>query len=462
MSLRPLADAFVEGVARLLAAAFFRRIEIVGEARIPRDRPLVLVGNHVNSLIDPLLFVATLPVMPRFLAKSTLWGKPLMRPILALAAAVPVHRRQDEGVDPAKNLETFARCHELLARGGSIALFPEGISHNEPALAPLRTGAARIVLEAEARFGPLGTRIVPVGLVFDDKQRFRSRVLVEVGEPLDPAPEVERYATDPQGVVRALTERIEKALRRVTLNYGSWEEAALVGRAADLFARPGLALPLDRTLAEESTLHRRFIEGYEDLRQRFPERTARAAAAVAEYDRLLKTAGLTDELVAARFPIPSVLRFLARSLPGLVLAAPFAVVGTVLNWVPYRLAGWISRQVAWEPDVAATYKLYPSLVLFPVTWLAEAAAAAWAWGLWAGVGVLAAAPVLGWIALRFHDRRRSLAAEARAYWLLATRQRLADELRRRRRAAHEAVMALAELALRPDRGSGLEEPEGLS
>ncbi len=462
MSLRRLADRFVVRVAGLLAAAFFRRVEVVGAARIPPGRPLLLVGNHVNSLIDPLLLLAALPVTPRFLAKSTLWKNHLLRPLLVLAGAVPVYRRQDEGVDPAKNLATFARCHELLARGGAIALFPEGTSHSEPGLVPLRTGAARIVLEAEERFGPLGTRIVPVGLVFDDKQRFRSRVLVEVGEPVDPAPEVELYRTDPQGAARALTARLEQALRRVTVNYGSWKEAALIGRAADLFARPGLALPVDRSLAEESTLHRRFIEGYEDLRQRFPERTARAAETVEEYARLLETACLTDEHVAARYPMPSVLRLLARSLPGLALAFPFAMVGTVLNWVPYRLAGWISRKVTWEPDVAATYKLYPSLLLFPAFWLAEAGAAGWAWGLWAGALVLVAAPLLGWIALRFNDRRRSLAAEARAYWLLATRQRLADELRRRRRAAHEQVMTLAELAARPDLETEGDEPAALS
>lgn len=443
---RRLADRFTRGVARLMARAFFRRVEVVGLGRIPRGRPLILVGNHVNSLIDPLMFVAFLPVLPRFLAKSTLFLKPHLRPILALAGAVPVYRRQDEGVDTAKNLETFARCHELLAAGGAIGIFPEGISHSEPALAPLKTGAARITLEAEERFPGLGVAIVPVGLMWDEKERFRSRALVEVGEPIDPSPEVASAAEDEPAAVRALTARIEAGLKAVTLNYGSWEEAALIGRAADLFGRPALALPTDRTLAEDFSLHQRFIEGFAELRERFPARTGKAAEAVAAYDRLLETAGFTDEQVAARYPLPTVLRSLVRLLIKLLFGLPLALAGTVLNWVPYRLAGFIGRKVGTEPDIVSTYKLFPSLVLFPLTWAVTAGLAGWWWGPWAALAGLFAAPLCGWVALRFHDRRASLQRGVRAYWLLATRHRLAEELRRRRKLAYDEITALAELA----------------
>ncbi|HTQ80079.1 MAG TPA: lysophospholipid acyltransferase family protein, partial [Thermoanaerobaculia bacterium] len=192
MTQTPLArlDRVLPALARFLLRVFFRQVEVVGEERIPRGRPLVLVANHVNGLIDPVLVYGPLPLHPCFLAKSTLWKIPILAQLLDLARAIPVYRRQDEGVDPRRNEETFARCHEALAEGGTIALFPEGTSHNEPALQPLKTGAARIALEAERRFGPLGVRLLPVGLTFDERGRFRSRALVRVGEPVDPAPEL--------------------------------------------------------------------------------------------------------------------------------------------------------------------------------------------------------------------------------------------------------------------------------
>src|SRR5690242_9149367 len=92
------ADVVLLILARLTLRVFFRRIAIEGTQRIPREVPLILVANHFNGLVDPLL-LSFLPVRPRFLAKSTLWENPLVRPLLGLSAAVPVYRQQDEGVD---------------------------------------------------------------------------------------------------------------------------------------------------------------------------------------------------------------------------------------------------------------------------------------------------------------------------------------------------------------------------
>jgi glycerol-3-phosphate O-acyltransferase/dihydroxyacetone phosphate acyltransferase len=170
-------------LARTLTRIFFREIEVVGAERVPEAGPLLVVANHHNSLVDPALVLARLPRAPRFLAKSTLWKLPGLRVLLDAAGSIPVYRRQDAGEDTTRNRETFARCHEVLGAGGAVALFPEGISHDAPRLASLKTGAARIALEAGARFAPLGLRILPVGLVFDQKGKFRSRALLRVGAP---------------------------------------------------------------------------------------------------------------------------------------------------------------------------------------------------------------------------------------------------------------------------------------
>jgi glycerol-3-phosphate O-acyltransferase / dihydroxyacetone phosphate acyltransferase len=190
-------DGAVALLARAVARIFFRHVEVFDGARIPRGHPLVVVANHENNLMDPLLLAGFLGLRPRFLAKSTLWSHPVVAPLLLLAGALPVHRRQDAGADLARNRDTFARCHDALARGAAVALFPEGTSHNRPHRLPLKTGAARIALEAEVRHGPLGLSILPVGIVYDDKARFRSRAIVQVGPPLDPAPEAAAYAAAP-------------------------------------------------------------------------------------------------------------------------------------------------------------------------------------------------------------------------------------------------------------------------
>ncbi len=435
----------MRALARLVLRIWFREVEVCGAERIPPDRPLVLVANHVNGLIDPLMLMAPLPVQPRFLAKSTLWKIPPLRPFLRLAGSIPVYRPQDKE-DTSRNAETFARAGEVLAERGAIALFPEGKSHSQPGLQPLRTGAARIVLEAERKHPGLGVRIVPVGLLFDAKETFRSRALVQVGEPLDPAPEVAMQERDPVAAVRALTARIDDALQDVTLNYETWEDARLIARAADLYRRRAPELPGRGRLSEGFAYRRAFLEGYERLRERHPERVAAAAEAVREYDRLLRAFGLRDDQVAAAYPPSPVLRFVVQTLLRLLLHLPVAAVGTLLNYPIYRIVGPLVRRLTRDPDQVATLKVIGALILFPLAWIAEGWLAGRYFGPWIGIAVALAAPLIGYGALLFHDRRIVFWHEARAYLILRTRKRLAAELKGRREAVLRQVEELEEMS----------------
>lgn len=458
----------IDWLANRLLRTFYRSLEVAGGEKIPRDRPLVLVGNHVNGLLDAALFIGFLPVKPRFLAKSTLWQIAVLRPFLKLAAAIPVYRRQDPGVDPESNAETFRRCHEVLAAGGAIAIFPEGTSHNEPALVPLKTGVSRIVLQAEVRFGtadqPLGTHIVPVGLTFDDKGRFRSRVLIHVGEPIDPSPEVAQYADEPREAVVRLTERVRSALESVTLNYDSWREAQLISRAAEIWARPEHGAVSELPLQESFSLRKVFAEGYENLLELEPERVHAVAQCVDEYDRQLELYRLADEQVASRYPPSQVVGFVLESLALILLRLPLGAVGTVLNALPYTAAGWFADWKSPSRDVDATYKLLASLLFFPLTWLAWSAAAfatatfgatnvtvgdAWLWAL----GVLLLGPFTGYFALRFHQRRGLFLRQTRAFLRLRFGGREIEELRRLRRRVRSAVSELAEMWVASRTGS---------
>lgn len=434
---------FVTGLARALLSVFFRQVEVVGEERVPRGAPLMVVANHVNGLIDPAVLLGFLPVRPRFLGKSTLWSNPVLRPFLDLAAAIPVYRRQDPGVDASQNVETFAACYEVLRAGGTIALFPEGRSHSEPALAELKTGVSRIVLEAEAKYGGIGSRILPVGLTYDDKGRFRSRVLMAIGEPLDPAAELALYGDDPQGAVRALTARVRDALEEVTLNFPSWDEARLIERAAEIFARPSAELPSEPSLGDRFELGRAFIAGYAQLHAAWPEEVEKVAEAVREYDARLAHYRLRDVQVASAYPTGRVALFVLKSLAVLLLRLPLAAAGLAVNYPPYWAVGRLARRLGGEPDLPATYKIFGSLVLYPLTWILWSVAVGLAWGLWPALAALALAPVTGYFALRFYERRRYFQGQARAFLLLRSGHPGVEELRRLRREVLGAVERLA-------------------
>lgn len=447
--------ALAERLARLLLRVFFRRVEVAGLERLPARGPAILVANHHNSLIDPALVLGFLPLRPRFLAKSTLWKVPGIRQLLELAAVIPVVRRQDvgEGEDPAKNAETFARCHEALAAGDVIALFPEGISHDAPRLAPLKTGAARIALEAEARFGPLRVPVVPVGLTFDAKGRFRSRALVRVGEPIPAEAWVDLHRRDPRRAVRELTEAIRRGLEAVTLNYESPAEARGIERVGEILSAEDLELPARMALEEAFTLRQGALAQARRLRESHPEALRAVARRLARYEARLAHLGVEDAHVAARYPRDAVGLYVLGTASLLLFWLPLAAVGTVLSWLPYRLCGLLAKRVRSE-DLPATFKLFGGFFLFPLVWTIEALAA----GLWLGWGaalalLLVVAPGTAWIAMRFHERHEQLWNEAEAWLRLRLRGATARRLRAERDALRAEVERLRALALEGESGS---------
>src|SRR6266550_8941434 len=135
---------------RVVLRIFFRRIEVSGTDSVPRVGPVIFVLNHPNGLIDPVFLLALAPRRVSFLAKAPLFRMPVIGAIARAFEAIPVHRHQDAGSDLAKNAQMFEAARAVLVRGGTIAIFPEGTSHSDPKLRPLKTGTARIALGAAA------------------------------------------------------------------------------------------------------------------------------------------------------------------------------------------------------------------------------------------------------------------------------------------------------------------------
>lgn len=191
------------------ATRTFYRTTVTG-GRIPHDGPLLLVGNHPNSLLDPL-FLASVAQRPvRFLAKAPLFSNPWTAWAVQAVGAIPVYRPSDDPGLVGRNASMFRAVHAALHAGAAVGIFPEGMSHDAPSLVPLRTGAARIALGARSQLGR-DVPIVPVGLVFSSKEEFRSRAHAVIGEPVSWAGigGGEESAAD----VKELTSRIDRSRR---------------------------------------------------------------------------------------------------------------------------------------------------------------------------------------------------------------------------------------------------------
>jgi 1-acyl-sn-glycerol-3-phosphate acyltransferase len=429
--------SLVRRLAEALVRLYYPRRRVEHGERLPASGPVIFVLNHPNGLLDPLVVAVTAGRPVRFLAKSTLFSNPLGRLGMRAFGCVPVYRAQDSGAaDRASaNEATFGRCRALLNQGEALALFPEGVSHSDPQLKPLKTGAARIALSAEReQGGALGLTVVPVGLAYESKTIFRSGVLLVVGEPIRVADRLSAEGDDRAEADR-LTDDIRAALDEVVLQAESHDLLDGVARVAAWTA----SAPLDA--GEQHRRARELLEAYHTLSERSPGEVEPIVQAARDYARVLRRLGVRDPWALELEPVrpAAALGALAR----LILAAPLALLGAVLGWIPYRLAGRVARRVTRDQDVLGTVKLLAGALFLFVFWAAEAAlVAAKAGPLW-GFGTFVAGPACGYLALRFEEILAAMRESARHLWLRATRPAHVVRLSERRRAlADEVARAL--------------------
>jgi 1-acyl-sn-glycerol-3-phosphate acyltransferase len=195
---------------------FYGDIRVVGKERIPAWGPLLIAVNHQNALVDSLIVGWVIPRRITMTAKATLADNPLIGFLFRMLQVVPLRRVSDEArksngspLDRSRNREAFREIIDLLERSGAVLIFPEGKSHNEFGLEPLKTGLARLALQARDEGSIKGIRILPLGLLFENKGTPGTTVGARIGEAI----EMDAW---PGASHRALTEEITTRLRAVS------------------------------------------------------------------------------------------------------------------------------------------------------------------------------------------------------------------------------------------------------
>lgn len=407
-------------LARLAARTFYR-FEVAGPLP-PVAGPLLLVANHPNSLIDPVFVAAAAGRPVRMLAKAPLFDQPSIGWLIKAAGCIPVYRRVDDPSQLGRNADMFRAAERALADGGALAIFPEGVSHSEPSLQPLKTGAARIALGA-ARAADAPVAIVPVGLVLRERHRFRSRALALLGTPLDWG-DIADAGPEDQEAVRTLTERIGRGLRAVTLNVEAWEDEPLVRVAEAIWAAEHSAVADDasrvsRIGAAADVLSR--------LRRGGDDRWPMIARRVREHGRKLALLGLEPEDLRADLGWAAAFRWVLGRAHLLALAVVW-LGGCLVFWIPYRVTGWWEARQGVDDDVRATYRLIGGTVVMALWVSAAAILTGGLAGLAGGLAALLLLPLLGGLTLRLEDRRRAAWRDARRFIVLRGRARLRDYL----------------------------------
>ena len=396
--------AVVRVLARFWIWFFFERVEIRYGERVPRAGPVLLCVNHPNNLIDSLLVGSVLRRKVHYLAAAALFRTPLLARLLVALDAIPVHRMADDPDKVDRSLAMFAACGEAFDRGRLVAIYPEGATHSEAHLRRIKTGAARIALGYEAHT-PGRLTVLAVGLSFEARKRFRGRVLVSFGEPVDVSSYLPVYRTEPVKALHGLTTAIQSAMEREVVHIERIDTAALA-RAVETLYRG----TLERELWEGRGRSGRRIDpvqlsgsiaaAVEHLRSLDPGSIERLWQRILGYQAGLAAYRRRDPAVSTRLQRTGDRQRVARSWQTFA-GLPLFAYGAAVNFLPYYLPGWFAGRMSRRQTDYATTRLLASVVAFPLFWALETSLVGWVAGLgWALVFFLSL-PVGGLIAYQY-------------------------------------------------------------
>ena len=351
---------------------FFGKVVIKNQDKIPSKGPLIFVANHRNMILDAGVIKYSCKRNLFYLAKHTIFENRILGYLFRNANSIPVYRRQDDPNLVKKNIESFNETYDIFKRGESLMIFPEGISFAARTLFKIKTGAARIALNAELKNNfNLDLKIVPVGINYSDPSRFKSDVFVQYGDPISIKEYKKIYEDDSKEAVVDITHKIEESLLSLTTNLSFIDLEDTINYLELIYKNELLFRGLDEK-DKEKDFHitkdmisavEWYLENNSNLREDY-------VSMVSKYIRYLEKLKLDDRIVISGDKgYPKLLPEKPVKLVWFIGLFPIYLYGFINNFLGYKISiGLLDKQKIDEVEIAQ-YKFFIGLAVFSVFYL---------------------------------------------------------------------------------------------
>ena len=330
-----------------LISNWFREISLIDVENIPKDRGSIIVSWHPGGLFDELLTKTLLPI--------------------------EVIQVEDENFDAEK----IHDAAEKVASGGSVLVFPEGLSHDQPKSIAVKDSAAKIALKSVEICEGEKPVIIALGIHYSNKNKFRGRVAVTVERPIEIT-----------GQVHELTEIISGEIYRASQSREYWEDRELIWKARSIVrAERNRDLELRQLKAdfgEEILGARRVRAAWEWLAQNNPLECGKLEDETRQHIAVLDSYNLRPEDVDAR-PLSVTNKGMLKSVILWIYAWSFmlgfvtisALIGSL---PPFLVVVFSDRLIFSKFDQAkrSKMKLYTIFISYPIWWTLSALFFTWA------------------------------------------------------------------------------------
>jgi len=398
---------FLKQIIKVSLFFFFKKIVVTGRKNIPDTGPLILVANHPNTFMDPLLIAAITSNRMGFVANASIFVNKFIAKIFRYFHVIPIYRKKDiqPGEKPDNRL-AFSKCHDYLEQRGTLLIFPEGTSYYELKLREIKTGTARIALSYEELKGFEGNlKIIPIALDYSDSIQFRSMVSITVCKPLMVSDYKQTYESIEFDAVLQLTGAIRTALAEIIPHTTGKEQeqflleahqfyTAFYATKADLDENPKLSLVLRNQVSKAlQFLQKENLTLYLDTQKK-----------LLLFFKLLKEERITPAIVSNSMLKKNKPFVYGISLLQFLVLLPAYIFGLCTNYLPYMITPRIFKTLKLDISYRAPVQMLTGLITFPffygmIIWLYRTYISS---DFWHSLILFCLMPITGYIAMFYY------------------------------------------------------------
>ncbi|KAH9988453.1 hypothetical protein BJV74DRAFT_885341 [Russula compacta] len=407
----------IRRIASWAVYSFFTEVRVIGGENVPVNGPIIVTATHHNMMLDPAVLSSAFPHQRvlHYWSKASLFANPVLSKVLYSTGNIPVDRKNKD------RQALFRGTIEALSRGNVVALFPEGTSYTEPRIMQVKEGAAWAALEyskwirenpEHASQKPLV--IVPCAIVYTNKSKYQSYVIMEFGSPITTMPYFEDVLESDEGsrraTVKLLTRTIESRLVELTINAPDWNTLYVARMARDLLWEDSQSLDRDEYVNVSQTLVDLFstpqaAPNFQALRR-----------SLLEYYSLLQSAQLTNSVLSS-LPLPRTLDphqpvalpsrlftllILIRDSLASLIRLPFFILPLTVHFPAYVMGQLGARLVIDEEETQAQNKvlfgMFLLMLIYPTAFVVM-----WAFLWFTPSGAILSATLV-WLFAVYHNK----------------------------------------------------------
>lgn len=345
---------------------YYKEVRVLNRKSLTHDGPMIIIANHPNTLMDAMMIGYACKQPIHYMAKGTLFNSKLKLWLLKNLNMIPINRQGESTTKGVSNQASFEACYRVLEEGKTLVVFPEGTSFLERHLRELKSGTARIALEVERRNkGELNLRVVPLGLNYLKAEKFRSSVLINVGQQISVTEYLAAFKMDAGKTAKKLTEKFRINLERVLVNSDSKEQETIVDQLTEILSSKYIKMD-EKGVVGEIQFLKEIRNKVEEIQITQPWKIAEMQLLIQNIQWRLRKLDIRADFLDRRFRSRMFFRQIFLSIVILIIGLPIFIFGLIHNLIQFKVTDFLVPKITKDIEYFAPIAVLLGLFLYPI------------------------------------------------------------------------------------------------